>query len=56
MYIYIYIYIYKIYICCAFLGLDNKLYKIHGTYIEISDRFSARTRSLLLLNLNTGPV
>jgi hypothetical protein len=40
MYIYIYththtdIYIY-IYICCVFVGLDNKLYKMHGTYIRI---------------------
>ena len=23
------------YICCAFVGLDNKLYKMHGTYIKI---------------------
>jgi len=21
-------------ICCAFVGLHNKLYKIHGTYIK----------------------
>ena len=21
--------------CCAFVGLDNKLYKMHGTYIKI---------------------
>jgi len=28
------IYIY-IYICCAFVGLENKLYKMHGTYIKI---------------------
>ena len=31
--------IYKIsfiyYICCAFIGLDNKLYKMHGTCIKI---------------------
>ena len=27
IYIYIYIYIYS-----AFVGLDNKLYKMHGTY------------------------
>ena len=30
--------IYKIflmYICCAFVGLGNKLYKMHGTYIKI---------------------
>jgi hypothetical protein len=24
-----------IYVCCAFVGLDNKLYKMHGTYIKI---------------------
>jgi len=29
-----YIYIY-IYICCVFASLDNKLHKIHGTYIKI---------------------
>ena len=23
-----------VYIGCAFVGLDNKLYKMHGTYIE----------------------
>ena len=34
MYIYIYIYIF-IYICCALVGLYNKLYKMHGTYIKI---------------------
>ena len=28
--IYIYIYIY-----CAFVGLDNKLYQMHDTYIKI---------------------
>jgi hypothetical protein len=28
------IYIY-IYICCAFVVLDNKLYKMHGAYIKI---------------------
>ena len=22
-------------ICCAFIGLDNKLYKMHGTYMKI---------------------
>jgi len=45
--IYIYIYIltifyimsvYKIlliYICCAFVGMDNKLYNMHGTYNKI---------------------
>ena len=21
-------------VCCAFVGLDNKLYKMHGTYIK----------------------
>ena len=33
------IYIY-IYIRCAFVGVDNKLYKMHGTYtrIENTDR------------------
>jgi len=25
----------KLYMCCAFVGLDNKLYKMHGTYINI---------------------
>jgi len=24
-----------IYICCAFVGLDYKLYKMYGTYIKI---------------------
>jgi hypothetical protein len=41
VYIYIYIYIY-IYMCvcvcvcvfCAFIGLDNKLYNMHGTHIK----------------------
>ena len=28
-----------IYICSAFVGLDNKLYKMHGTYIEIVQSF-----------------
>jgi hypothetical protein len=23
------------YICCAFVALDNKLFKMHGTYIKI---------------------
>jgi hypothetical protein len=23
------------YMCCAFVGSDNKLYKMHGTYIKI---------------------
>ena len=32
--VYIYIYIY-IYIYSAFAGLDNKLFKMHGTYIKI---------------------
>jgi len=22
-------------VCCAFVGLDNKFYKMHGTYITI---------------------
>jgi len=30
LFVYIYIYIY-----CAFVGLVNKLYKMHGTYIKI---------------------
>jgi len=30
MYIYIYMYV-----CCTFVGLDNKLYKMHGTYIKM---------------------
>jgi hypothetical protein len=34
MCIYIYIYIY-IYISSVFFFLDNKLYKIHGTYIKV---------------------
>jgi hypothetical protein len=38
-YIYVYIYtIYKIlliYLCCALVGLYDKLYKMHGTYIKI---------------------
>ena len=24
-------------VCCAFLGLDNKLYKTHDTYIKIEE-------------------
>ena len=28
-------------VCCAFAGLNNKLYKIHGTYIKIVEAFSA---------------
>jgi len=31
----IYIHIY-IYICCTFVGVDKKLYKMRGTYIKIS--------------------
>jgi len=27
--------VFLIYVCCAFVGLDNKLYKMHGTYIKI---------------------
>jgi len=30
----LYIYI-CVCVCCAFVGLDNKLYKMHGTYIKI---------------------
>jgi len=30
-YVCIYIYI----LCCAFVGLDNELYKMHGTYSKI---------------------
>ena len=26
--------IFYIYICCAFIGLDNKLCKMHGTYVS----------------------
>ena len=22
-------------VCCAFVGMDNKLYKMHGTYIKV---------------------
>ena len=43
IYIYIYIYIYgerererereRSYIFCAFVGLDNEQYKMHGTYV-----------------------
>ena len=22
--------------CCAFVGLDNELYKMHGTYIKVN--------------------
>ena len=36
--LYIYIYIY-IYIYSAFVGLDNKLYKVHDTYIKIRELF-----------------
>jgi len=25
---------YCLYVYCAFVGLDNKLYKMHGTYIK----------------------
>ena len=28
-----------IYICCAFVGLENKLYTMHGTYIKIAGTF-----------------
>jgi hypothetical protein len=34
MYIYIYIYIY-IHIYCAYVGVDNKLYKMRATYIKM---------------------
>ena len=27
--------------CCASVGLDNKLYKMHSTYIKIRNRKSA---------------
>jgi len=36
--------IYKIlliYICCALVGLYNKLYKMHGTYIKIFNVISS---------------
>ena len=36
IYIYIYIYIYK---CCAFVGLDNKLYKIDGVCIKTFNKY-----------------
>jgi len=26
-----------IYMCCAFVYLDNKLYKMHGTYIKLKE-------------------
>ena len=32
MYIYIYM---CVCVCCAFAGLDNELYKVHGTYTKI---------------------
>jgi len=35
--------IYKIlliYICCAFVGLDNKLYKMHGTCTKVQIAYS----------------
>jgi len=38
LFIYIYMYIY-IYTYCAFVGLDNKLYSMHGTYIKIRALF-----------------
>ena len=28
-------------VCCAFVGLNNKLYKIRWTYIKIVESFSA---------------
>jgi hypothetical protein len=34
----VYICIY-ICICCAFVGLDNKLYMMHGKYIKIQKKF-----------------
>ena len=34
--IYKILFIYK-YIYCAVVGLDKKLYKMHGTYIKIND-------------------
>ena len=27
-------------ICCAFVALDNKLYKMHGTYVQITKETS----------------
>jgi hypothetical protein len=34
--IYIYIYVCVcVCVCCAFAGLDNDLYKVHGTYTKI---------------------
>ena len=43
--IYIYIYIYMcvcvcvcVYVCCVFVGLDNKMYKMQGTYEKIKNR------------------
>jgi len=43
LFIYIYMYMYVcilciyiyMYVCCTFVGLDNKLYKMHGTYIKM---------------------
>jgi len=26
-----------LYACCSFVGLDNKLYKLHGTVIKIGN-------------------
>jgi len=28
-------YKYYMYICCVFVGVENKLYKMRGTYIKI---------------------
>jgi hypothetical protein len=42
--------------CCVFVGLDNELYKMHGTYIKISDQVSRGTRSFFLQSFDTSPI
>jgi hypothetical protein len=38
-----------IYICCEFVGLDNKLYKMKGAYIEIQTKHTKYTLKLIQL-------
>ena len=41
-----------IYVCCAFVGVDNKLYKMQGTYIKIVTK--EITRSAICRHVTAG--
>ena len=46
------IYTHPVYKCCAFVGLDNKLYKTHGKYIKIRLHFYVSNVHSVVLGTN----